>query len=78
MVQGVDLERLYDIKVIEGSNPSLSVFLFSKLFNKKSRYGGIGRRTSLRGLRVNTHPGSSPGNGIKKQSFRERKTGSCS
>ena len=70
MVQGVDLERLYGIKIIEGSNPSLSVFCLADI--KKSRYGGIGRRTSLRGLRVNTHPGSSPGNGIKHKflSFR--------
>jgi len=36
VVQGVDLERLYGIKIIEGSNPSLSVFLFSRLFKDKA------------------------------------------
>ena len=31
MVQGVDLERLYGIKIIEGSNPSLSVFCLAEV-----------------------------------------------
>ena len=80
VVEGVDLERLYDIHIIEGSNPSLSVlhkeiklffrsskkrakqkFCTTSLFEKhrerveSSRYGGIGRHTSLRGLRI-LHP----------------------
>ena len=34
VVEGVDLERLYGYKIIEGSNPSLSVFfiVFKKSF----------------------------------------------
>ena len=32
-VEGVDLERLYDSNVIEGSNPSLSDSFFNRMFS---------------------------------------------
>ena len=68
VVEGVDLERLYDAK---SSRVRIPLFPYKKkLFNYNflgSRYGGIGRHASLRGLWILIHPGSSPGSGKKNK-----------